>query len=185
MAIVERWRARIHQCRSRKFFPRGGGHCGVQPALAAIHQSVTARADQIGGFRHQCPVKLNWSSVSGVQLPDQARGDQRRKFSTIAPGVTGTNYTDIAITNGTTVYYVVTALNAYGESVPSNVASVPVPFPRLSARAASAQCSCLVQPSELPDAVQHDEFSAAGGVVAGDQHARLAGWLLADQLVAG
>lgn len=85
-------------------------------------------------------VKLNWSSVSGASSYRIKRAaTSGGNFSTIAPGVTGTNYTDIAITNGTTVYYVVTALNAYGESVPSNVASVPVPFPRLSARAASAQ----------------------------------------------
>ncbi len=80
--------------------------------------------------------KLNWSPVTGALSYKVKRAAiSGGPYSTIATGVSGTNYTDTSITNGTTVYYVVTAVNFYGEGAPSNQASVPVPFPRLSASA--------------------------------------------------
>ncbi len=50
----------------------------------------------------------------------------------IATGITKTNHTDDAITNGATFYYVVSALNAFGESANSDQTSAAVPFPPLS-----------------------------------------------------
>lgn len=43
--------------------------------------------------------------------------------TTVATGGSGTSYTDSTITNGTSYYYVVTAVNSYGESGNSNEAS--------------------------------------------------------------
>ncbi|MDD5140945.1 MAG: carbohydrate-binding protein [Verrucomicrobiales bacterium] len=81
-------------------------------------------------------VALNWSGVSGaISYNIKRAATSGGNYTTIATGVSGTNYTDTAITNGTTVYYIVTAINTYGESAPSNEASVVVPFPRLSASA--------------------------------------------------
>lgn len=44
-------------------------------------------------------------------------------YSTVESNVYGSPYTDTTVTNGTTYYYVVTALNTSGESVISNEAS--------------------------------------------------------------
>ncbi|RAV22235.1 Kelch repeat-containing protein [Paenibacillus contaminans] len=69
-------------------------------------------------------VDLSWSAVTGstgynVKRSTTAGGP----YTTIATGVTGTTYTDTAVTNGTTYYYVITAVNAGGESANSNEAS--------------------------------------------------------------
>ena len=84
-------------------------------------------------------VKLNWNGVAGASSYNIKRAaTSGGNFTVIATGISGTNYTDTTITNGTTVYYIVTAFNTYGESLPSNEASASVPFPRLSASAAAA-----------------------------------------------
>ena len=84
-------------------------------------------------------VKLSWIAVPGATSYRVKRASASGGvFVTIATGISVTNYTDTAITNGTTVRYVVTAINSYGESLPSNEITVPVPFPRLTASVASA-----------------------------------------------
>lgn len=85
-------------------------------------------------------VQLDWNSVSGatsykIKRATNSGGD----YITIATGVSGTNYTDATITNGASFFYVVTAVNSYGESASSNEASVTVPFPQLAARVSAAQ----------------------------------------------
>ena len=83
-------------------------------------------------------VNLNWGAVSGATSYKIKRATvSGGGYVTIVTGISATNYSDAAITNGTTVFYVVTAINGYGESVPSNEASVSVPFPRLAAGTAS------------------------------------------------
>ncbi|MDQ2982572.1 MAG: hypothetical protein M3R70_01410, partial [Actinomycetota bacterium] len=44
-------------------------------------------------------------------------------YTTITTGVTATSYTDTGLTNGTTYYYVVSAMNSSGESPNSNQVS--------------------------------------------------------------
>src|SRR5204863_172389 len=66
-------------------------------------------------------------------------------YITIATGLTGLSYTDSALTNGTTYFYVATASNLGGESGVSNEASAtPLPPPPaapigLAATAGNAQ----------------------------------------------
>ncbi len=69
-------------------------------------------------------VDLSWGTVTGatgykVMRSTTAGGP----YAHIATGVTATTYTDSTVTNGTTYYYVVTALNTAGESANSNEAS--------------------------------------------------------------
>ena len=84
-------------------------------------------------------VQLNWNSVPGATSYQIKRASTSGgSYQTIASGVTVTNYTDAAITNGAPFFYVVTAINSYGESARSNEASVAVPFPQLAARVSAA-----------------------------------------------
>ncbi|WP_371364822.1 hypothetical protein SRRS_53740 [Sporomusa rhizae] len=69
-------------------------------------------------------VTLNWNAVTGVTGYNVKRATTAGgPYTTIASNVSGTSYVDSAITNGTTYYYVVTAITANGESGNSNKAS--------------------------------------------------------------
>jgi hypothetical protein len=84
-------------------------------------------------------VKLNWSAVPGVTSYKIKRANlSGGTYATVASGVTATNYLDTTVTNGSTFFYVATAVNAYGESLISNEASAAVPYPKLSAGIAAS-----------------------------------------------
>jgi hypothetical protein len=69
-------------------------------------------------------VTLNWSAVTGATGYNVKRSTTPGgPYSTVAENVYGTTYLDTAVVNGTTYYYVVTAINAGGESANSNEAS--------------------------------------------------------------
>ncbi|MFB0843987.1 hypothetical protein [Paenibacillus oleatilyticus] len=69
-------------------------------------------------------VTLNWNSVTGVKGYNIKRATTPGgPYTTVANDVYGTTYTDTTVTNGTTYYYVVTAVTADGESANSNEAS--------------------------------------------------------------
>ena len=69
-------------------------------------------------------VGLSWTGATGAKSYNVKRGTKSGgPYTTIAPSVTGTAYTDTGVTNGTTYYYVVTANTAAGESANSNEAS--------------------------------------------------------------
>ena len=69
-------------------------------------------------------VTLNWDAVIGATNYNVKRSTiAGGPYETIATTVTGTSYVDTNVTNGTTYYYVVTAVNADGESANSNEAS--------------------------------------------------------------
>ena len=53
-------------------------------------------------------------------------------YTTVATILAGSNYIDTAVSNGLSYYYEVTALNANGESLPSNQAFTSVPLPVLN-----------------------------------------------------
>ncbi|HXJ56559.1 MAG TPA: fibronectin type III domain-containing protein, partial [Verrucomicrobiae bacterium] len=74
-------------------------------------------------------VDLNWNPSSGATSYNVKRSTvSGGPYTTIASGVTTTAYTDTTAANGTTYYYVVTAVNAAGEGPDSNQA-VATPQP--------------------------------------------------------
>lgn len=86
------------------------------PLFAGVNNLI---ANAIGNS-----ITLNWTAVSGATSYNVKRATTTGgPYTTIATSVTGTIYTDIAVTNGTTYYYIVTAVNAGGESGNSNEAS--------------------------------------------------------------
>ncbi|SEO82732.1 LamG domain-containing protein [Propionispora vibrioides] len=69
-------------------------------------------------------VTLNWDVVTGATGYNVKRSlTAGGPYETIVTNVSGTSYVDINVVNGTTYYYVVTTVNANGESVNSNEAS--------------------------------------------------------------
>ncbi|WP_317972620.1 cellulose binding domain-containing protein, partial [Paenibacillus sp. CCS19] len=67
---------------------------------------------------------LSWTASSGATSYNVKRAaTSGGAYTTVATGVTGTTYTNTGLTNGTTYYYVVSAVNSAGESANSSVAS--------------------------------------------------------------
>jgi len=100
-------------------------------------------------------VSLAWAAPTGGSAPESyniyysTSSGVTPATGTKISGVTGTSYTQSSLTNGTTYYYVVTAVYGVGESAASNQASatpsVPVVIPaapaNLAATAGNAQVS--------------------------------------------
>lgn len=86
-------------------------------------------------------VMLSWDSSSLADSYTVKRSTQSGgSYTVIAEQVSGTNYTDTGAANGTAYYYVVTAVNANGESPNSQeVSATPVaPLPEVTGTAAAA-----------------------------------------------
>ena len=73
-------------------------------------------------------VTLSWTAVNGATGYNVKRSTTSGgPYITVGPNVTPTSLTDSGLTNGTTYYYVVSALNAGGESANSaQVSATPV-----------------------------------------------------------
>jgi fibronectin type 3 domain-containing protein len=89
-----------------------GGQVTVPPVPAAL--AATAGNQQVG---------LTWSASSGATSYHVKRATSSGGPYTEAGSATATTYTDTGLTNGTTYFYVVSALNTSGESANSSPAS--------------------------------------------------------------
>ncbi|HHY72301.1 MAG TPA: fibronectin type III domain-containing protein [Bacillus bacterium] len=70
-------------------------------------------------------VNLTWDSVIGASSYNVKRASTPGgPYTTIADNITTTNYTDSPLTTSDTIYYVVSAVNANGESENSNEVSI-------------------------------------------------------------
>jgi hypothetical protein len=88
----------------------------TEPTAPAAPTGLTALA----GKRK---ISLSWTASSGATSYNVKRSTTSGgPYATIASSVTTTTYTDSGLTTGRTYYYVVTAVNAAGESAPSNQA---------------------------------------------------------------
>ncbi len=102
------------------FFPAcggsgyGGGGGGGNPPSAPTGLTATAGNQQ---------VSLTWGAVSGASSYNVKRATANGGPYTTAGSPSTNSYNDTAVTNGTTYYYVVSAVNSYGESANSSQAS--------------------------------------------------------------
>ena len=88
----------------------------------------------LGITSDETQIKLGWSAVAGATGYTVSRStSDGGPYVAIATVPTGTNYTDSAITNGVTYYYVVTAENWNGESADSSQIAAAAPAPLLAA----------------------------------------------------
>lgn len=99
---------------------------------------------------------LSWAgSSSATSYTVKRSTTSGGPYSTVASGRTTTTYTNTGLTNGTTYYYVVTAVNGTGESANSNQAvatpkaSAPLPTPQPSGLPAHFSFGLSNNPTEL------------------------------------
>lgn len=99
-------------------------------------QSVTTFAQYFGSIPTTAPaslaatvapsgqIKLTWSAVTNISRYSVKRSTTNGgPYTTVAYGVTGTNFTDMVYNTGATYYYVVSAVNDGGESPDSSQVS--------------------------------------------------------------
>lgn len=85
-------------------------------------------------------VVLKWNAATGVTSYDVKRGvASGGPYQTIASAGLATTYTDSTPLNGTKYYYVVTAMNVGGESIPSNEAGAKTIAPFTVSGSANTQ----------------------------------------------
>jgi hypothetical protein len=69
-------------------------------------------------------VRLSWSAATGAASYTVLRSTASNgPYTTVQTGINTAEYSDVDLSNGTTYYYVVSAVNAYGESPYSNEAA--------------------------------------------------------------
>jgi len=92
-------------------------HISLVPPVPPAPADLTATAGN-------AQVELNWSTASGAASYTVKRTTvSGGSYTTIASGATSTSYTDTGLTNGSTYYYVVSAVNTAGESAASSEVS--------------------------------------------------------------
>lgn len=98
----------------------------VSATPAPIAAAPTGLAALPGNNR----VTLSWSASSGAASYTVKRATvSGGSYTTVASGVVPTSYTDSTALNGTTYFYVVSAVNGSGESANSTeVSATPVPY---------------------------------------------------------
>ncbi|HVU18608.1 MAG TPA: malectin domain-containing carbohydrate-binding protein [Candidatus Didemnitutus sp.] len=98
------------------------------PSIAGLEvwtQSVPAAPTGLTASPGNAQVTLNWTASSGATTYNvyRATSSNGEGSTAIQTGVTGTSFTNTGLTNGTTYYYKVAAVNSVGTSAQSNEAS--------------------------------------------------------------
>jgi predicted carbohydrate-binding protein with CBM5 and CBM33 domain len=93
-------------------------NANVQSAfLQVVPGNVPSAPTNLTATAGNAQVALSWTAASGATSYNIKRSTTNGgPYANVQTGVTGTSFTNTGLTNGTTYYYVVTALNASGES---------------------------------------------------------------------
>ncbi len=113
--------------------PTGLGTPNGLGAFAAVPATIPGAPVNLQATPGNQSVSLSWTAPfnnggSAITSYNIYRATSSGGEALVKSGVTGTSYTDTGLTNGTTYYYEVTAVNGVGEGGSSNEASaVPAP----------------------------------------------------------
>ena len=102
--------------------PVSGAAPGAPTALTA-----TAASGQVT-LNWAAPTSVGSASITGYNVL-RGTASQGESSVPVATNISGTTFTDTGLTNGTTYFYEVVAVNAAGPSAPSNEASATPPSP--------------------------------------------------------
>src|SRR5208337_2013064 len=98
----------------------GGGYFGVDNVMYGTAVGLSQMPNIPTGLTATLQggqVLLNWSASDQATSYNVKRANTASgAYTTVGNGVASTNYIDTTVTNGSTYFYVVTAVNAYGES---------------------------------------------------------------------
>lgn len=104
-----------------------GGRIALNTSLASSEVFTAipiVSPTSLTAIGHDSNVVLSWDAVTGATSYNVYRAlTSGGPYTQIATGVAEITYTDSTVTNGTTYYYVVTAVSSAGESAYSNEAS--------------------------------------------------------------
>ena len=95
--------------------------------LQIVPGAVPSAPTNLGATPGNAQVSLGWTAVSGATGYNVKRSTSNGgPYGNVATNVTGTSFVNTGLANGTTYYYVVTAVNASGESgVSAQVSATP------------------------------------------------------------
>ena len=127
-----------------------GGESANSSQVSATPQVATVPGTPTGltASAGDSQASLSWTASSGATSYNVKRATSSGgPYTTVASGITATSYTNTGLSSGTTYYYVVSAVNANGESANSSEASAtpqgtaPAPPTGLTASAGDSQAS--------------------------------------------
>lgn len=150
----------------------GGGESTASTQISSMPQVPIAGAPtNLTASPGNAVVNLSWTSVTGASsynvYRSSASGTQGIKINSSA--VTATSYSDTSVTNGTTYYYEVTAVNAGGESGNSNQTSaipqVPPPATPVNVAVTSGTGQIVITWANVTGALSYNIYwSTSSGV---------------------
>jgi fibronectin type 3 domain-containing protein len=138
------------------------GTSGMSNEASATPQtSLPGAPTGLAASAGNAQVSLSWTGSSGATSYNVYRGTTAGGESTtaIATGITGTTYTNTGLTNGTTYYYKVAAVNSAGTSGMSNEASA-------TPAGSTGEGPYGGTPWAIPGTVQAENFDTGGEGVA-------------------
>jgi len=105
--------------------PSNGGLNGIQIVNTGGTPTAPSAPTGLGATAGNTQVALGWTASSGATSYNVYRGTSAggESATAIATGITTTSYTNTGLTNGTTYYFEVKAVNASGSSSYSNETS--------------------------------------------------------------
>ena len=128
-----------------------GGRLNLSTVIAPPTPSAPSTPTGVAAAAGNNQVTLSWNSVSGATSYNVKRSlTPGGPYDTLnAMGITSTSYVDSAAVNGTTYYYVVSAVNSIGESANSSEVSATPQAPPAVPNAPSGLAATAVSRTQI------------------------------------